>query len=258
LKTYQSALPAVPFFPALVASARKDALRRIPGVISILLALALPGIAQSQTISAVAGTGTSGFSGDGQSATLAKLTSPAHVALDSAGNLYIADTANHRIRKVSAGTGDISTVAGNGSLGFAGDDGAATSASLTFPEAVAVTPGGDLYISDTGNNRIRKVTASTGIITTVVGSGVVGFSGDGGPAISAALYYPSGIAVDAAGTIFFSDSFNHRVRTVAAVNGTISTLAGNGIAAFSGDGGAPASASLYFPSGLLLDSGGSL
>ena len=170
------------------------------------------GVSPSGIISTVAGSGTQGFSGDGGPATSASLNYPGSVAVDAAGNLYIADSQNDRIRKVSA-SGIISTVAGNGALGFSGDGGPASSASLLLPGGVAVDAAGNLYIADSQNDRIRKVSAS-GIISTVAGSGAQGFSGDGGPATSALLYGPFGVAVDAAGDLYIGDFHNYRIRKV--------------------------------------------
>ncbi len=174
-------------------------------------------------ITTVAGTGTQGYSGDGGAATSAQIRYPSSVALDASGNLYIAD-GNHRIRKVDASTGNISTVAGTGVQGFSGDNGPATSAQFNWPSGVAVDASGNLYIAD-GNNRIRKVDAATGIITTVAGTGTGGFSGDGGPATSAQLHYPRSVALDASGNLYIADWLNNRVRKVDAESGTISTIA---------------------------------
>ena len=160
-------------------------------------------------ISTVAGTGRWGFSGDGGPATSAQLNSLRGLAFDSAGNLYIADASNHRIRKVNA-AGVITTVAGGGSS--LGDGGAAVEARLSSPHGVAVDGAGNLYIADTFNDRIRKVDASTGIITTVAGTGVEEFSGDGGLATLAGLWTPSAVALDAAGNIYIADYSNHRIR----------------------------------------------
>src|SRR5439155_1415366 len=152
------------------------------------------------------------------------------------GNLYIGDQSNLRIRKVAAATGIITTVAGNGISTFAGDGGAATGASLFRPTGVALDAGGNLYIADTGNNRIRKVAAATGTITTVAGSG--SSLGDGGAATSASLCPPRGAAQDASGNLYIADTDNHRIRKVAAATGIITTVAGNGFYGFAGDGGA--------------------
>ncbi len=205
-------------------------------------------------VTTVAGNGTAGFSGDNGPATSAALNSPFDVAVDAAGNLFIADSANFRIRQVSAG-GVITTVAGNGTMGFSGDGGSATSASLYYPESVAVDTSGNLFIADAGNNRIRKV--SGGVITTVAGSATGGFSGDGGPATSASLDNPSGVAVDTSGNLFIADYVNNRIRKVSA-GGVITTVAGNGTAGFSGDGGPATSASLNGPVGVSVDTSGNL
>ncbi|MEE8062232.1 MAG: HYR domain-containing protein, partial [Gemmatimonadales bacterium] len=165
------------------------------------------------TLTVVAGNGTRGFSGDGGPATTAALNSPFGVAVDAAGNLFIADVINNRIRKVDT-SGIITTVAGNGTVGFSGDGGPATTAALAFPSGVAVDAAGNLFIADQINQRIRKVDTS-GIITTVAGNGTLGFSGDGGPATTAALANPLGVAVDAAGNLFIADSSNQRIRQVA-------------------------------------------
>jgi sugar lactone lactonase YvrE len=212
-------------------------------------------VSTSGTITTVAGNGTPGFSGDGGPATNASLASPTGVAVDAAGNLYIADAGNDRVRKVSA-SGTITTVAGTGTPGFSGDGGPATGAGLVYPSGVAVDAAGNLYIADTYNNRVRKVSAS-GTITTVAGNGTPGFSGDGGPATNASLASPSGVAVDAAGNLYIADPDNSRVRKVS-TSGTITTVAGNGTPGFSGDGGPATNASLFNPSGVAVDAAGNL
>jgi len=191
----------------------------------------------------VAGNGSPGYKGDGGLATSAEIANPAGVAVDRAGNVYIADAGNHRVRKVAL-DGVISTVAGNGDAGYLN------------PLGVAVDAAGSLYIADAANNRIRKV-GPGGAMSTVAGNGISGYSGDGGPATEASLNYPSGLAVDAAGNLFIADTYNQRIRKVA-VDGTISLVAGNGNAGYSDDGGAATSASLYVPVGVAVDVAGVL
>jgi uncharacterized protein (TIGR03437 family) len=182
-------------------------------------------------ISIVAGNGFFGFAGDNGPATSSQLNDPLGVAVDAAGNVYIADSYNARIREVSEGV--IATVAGNGSpYGFSGDGDPATSAQLNSPAGVAVDSVGDVYIADTANNRIRKV--SNGVITTVAGNGIAGFSGDNGPATSAELNLPSGIAVDSAGNLYIYDTYNSRIRKVS--NGVIATVAGGGTGGLGANG----------------------
>ncbi|TMB73578.1 MAG: hypothetical protein E6J52_11405, partial [Chloroflexi bacterium] len=205
------------------------------------------------TISTYAGSGSRGFSGDGGPAAAAQLNNPVGMALDPAGNLYIADNANNRIRKVTSG-GTISTYAGSGSFGFSGDGGPATDAQLGVPVGVALDPAGNLYIADHDNGRIRKVT-SGGTISTYAGSGSRGLSGDGGPATAAQLYSPHGVALDTAGNLYIADS--NRIRKVTP-GGTISTYAGTGTGPFSGDGGPATAAQLSSPAGVALDLTGNL
>ncbi|HXT46300.1 MAG TPA: hypothetical protein VN748_19675 [Pseudonocardiaceae bacterium] len=177
------------------------------------------------TITTVAGTGSAGFSGDGGPATSARLRTPEGVTVDSSGTLYIADYGNHRVRKVTRDE-VITTVAGTGSPGYGGDGGPATAAQLNRPCGVAVDDAGTLYITEWHHHRVRKVTPD-GMITTVAGTGNSGYSGDGGPASSAHLNTPSGVAVDNARTLYITDDFNHRVRQVTR-DGVITTVAGTG------------------------------
>ena len=206
-------------------------------------------------ISTVAGDGTYGYGGDGGPAVAAQLGNPADVALDGAGNLYIVDGHNNRIRKVDA-AGVITTVAGDGTRGFGGDGGPATAAYLDRPYGVALDGAGNLYIGDEGNERIRKVDAA-GVITTVAGDGTRGFGGDGGPATAAQLSFPHGVAVDGAGNLYIADMFNQRIRKVDAA-GVISTVAGDGTWGYGGDGGAAVAAQLAGPTNVALDDAGNL
>ncbi len=213
-------------------------------------------------ITTIAGTGTQGFSGDAGPAISATLDSPQGLALgntnDTANSLYIADTHNHRIRKLNLTTGIITTVAGTGTPGFSGDNTQATSAQLNLPTAIALDTSNNLYLADTGNHRIRQIDATTGIITTIAGTGTQGFSGDRGPATSAAIDSPTGLALDASNNLYLADTHNHRIRRIDAATGIITTTAGTGAPGFSGDAAAATSANLALPHGLTIDSTGNL
>ena len=207
--------------------------------------------AKAQIIGRVAGTGTNGYTGDGVSATTSGLNNPGKAVVDAAGNVYIADKANSLIRKVNT-SGIITTIAGTvGSIGFNGDGAAATAAILNNPLSVGLdASGNNLYIADFGNNRIRKVNFSTGIITTVAGS-TSGFGGDGGAATAANLSQPTDVTLDAAGNIYICDYANHHIRKVNPA-GIISSIAGTS-GGFAGDGGAATAAQLYAPNGVCVD-----
>ncbi len=210
----------------------------------------------SGLVMTVTGTGIAGFSGDGGASIAAQLDTPTGIALDTKGNLYIADSHNHRIREVINGT--ISTFAGIGTPGFAGDGGQATAAQLALPSAVAIDANGRLLIADTNNQRIRAV--ANGVITTVVGDGEELFAGDGGPATAASLDQPTGLAVDSAGNLYIADRHNQRIRVVNTI-GTITTLAGSGsglAGSFSGDGASAASATLAKPTSVSVDAAGNV
>jgi trimeric autotransporter adhesin len=197
--------------------------------------------------------------GDGGPATQADLDSPSALALDGAGNLYIADSGDSRVREVSSTTGMISTVVGTGVAGYFGDNIAAAQAELNHPNGIAVDTAGNLYIADTGNNLIREVDATSGVIRTVAGvaGAAAGYNGDNIPAIAATLNTPTGIAVDFTGQIYFSDQLNHRIRKINAA-GIISTLAGNGTSGLFGDGDLASNAEFNSPAGIALDHEGHL
>lgn len=204
-------------------------------------------------ITSVAGNGTQGYSGDNDQATAARLTLPQGVRLDSAGNLYI--SGHSTVRKVGA-NGVITTVAGTGAQGYSGDNGSATSAQLNNPAASALDSTGNLYIADNWNHRVRKV-ATSGIITTVAGTGVAGYSGDNGPATAAQLNYPVDLIVDRFDNIYIADQANHRIRKLTK-DGRITTVAGTGTADYAGDGNAARTSRLNGPSGLAFDAAGNL
>jgi len=216
--------------------------------------------AQSPIIITVAGTDTFGYSGDGGTGTAAKLYNPRGVTVDGSGNIYIADFDNAVIRKVNT-AGVISTVAGNGIVGYSVDSGVATTAELNHPNGLAVDAFGNIYIADMNNQIIRKVNTS-GIITTVAGSYYVPspfgyYSGDGGPATAAQLFNPSSLTIDVWGNMYIADGSNNVVREVNTV-GIISTIAGNNTIGYGGDGGAATAASLWWPSEVALDRSGNI
>ena len=199
------------------------------------------------TITTYAGTNVSGGTGDHGLAIDAQLANPTGLTLDAAGNLYIADTGNSRIRIVTKATGDITSLSTGNFI-------------LSSPKGVAVDAAGNVYIADTNNSRVLKVAPSGSITktTTVAGTSVIGFSGDGGPATSAQLAYPSSLAVDAAGNIYIADSYNQRIRRVSAATGIITTVAGTKFSGYTGDGGSSTSAELSFPRVVLLDPSGNI
>ncbi len=209
-------------------------------------------------MSAAAGTGGNGFNGDGKAATNADLSHPYGVAVDSAGNLFITDNGNNRIREVGT-NGIIHTIAGNGSASYGGDGGPATNASLDLlfsgyaSRGVVLDTNGNLFIADTANNRIREV-GTNGVITTVAGKGGQSFSGDGGPATNAYLASPTALAMDGNGNLFIADTINRRIREID-TNGIINTVAGGG----TGDlGGAATNDDLLEPYGVTVDAGGNV
>jgi hypothetical protein len=205
-----------------------------------------------------AGNGTAGNTGDDGPAAAAELNSPSGLAVDSAGDVFIADYADNVVREVVKTSGEIITVAGNGIAGYRGDHGPATSAELDGPRGLAVDSAGDLFIADSNNNVVRKVVKGTGVIITYAGDGTAGFSGDGGPATSAELNSPRGLDLDPAGNLFIADMANNVIREVILATGTIITVAGDGTAGYAGDYGPATSAELNQPTGVVVDSSGDL
>ncbi len=226
--------------------------KSVLGISLFLLPLAF---GQYYNISTIAGSGQRQFAGAGNSALNARLVSPGYVAADFAGNVFVSDTYYNQVYRIGL-DGIITLVAGIGQQGFSGDNGPATVARLDAPRGLAVAPDGTLYIADGNNSRIRAV-SPTGTITTYAGGGAGARTGDNGPATAAGLGAPAGLAIDSAGNLFVSQSGVHVVRRISA-SGTITTVAGNGTGAFSGDGGPATSASLFRPAGIKVDSTGSL
>ena len=229
-----------------------------PKHLSVLIALFLLSTfrpANGQTIFTVAGMSSGGYSGDGGPATLAALRNQQGIAVDAAGNIFIADYGNSVIRKVDV-YGIITTVAGNGMASDGGDGGPATAAELNYPTDVAVDDVGNIYIADSWNSAIRKVNTS-GIISTIAGYGTAGFSGDGGAATAAKLNFPAGVAVDRSGNVFIADTRNNRIRMITA-SGTISTVAGSDSSGYGGDGGPAITAKLSQPNNVTTDTFGNM
>jgi sugar lactone lactonase YvrE len=227
---------------AYIADSKNLRIRKIPSVASV-----------GPSISTVAGNGVYSFSGDGGQANKAQMNLPHGVAVGVDGSVYVSDSANNVVRKIAV-NGAISTIAGNGSAGFGGDAGNGPAAQLNAPEGVAVDGLGNVYIADSANNRVRKV-ASTGTITTFAGTGTAGSAGDNGPAASAQLNAPFGLALDAAGNLYVTEFGGNRVRKISAT-GAISTVAGNGVAGYAGDGSQAANAQLSGPKAVAADAAG--
>ena len=201
---------------------------------------------QNWIITTAVGTGERGFAGDGGPAARAMLNGPFDIGFDPAGNLYFSDTFNHRIRRVDAASGIVTTVAGRGEAGYSGDGGPAVEAHLNEPYGIAVDRSGNLYVADRHNHGVRRIDGASGIVSTVAGNGSAGFAGDGGPAARAGLVEPNGLAFDPTQQLLFiADVADNRVRVVDLAAGTIATFAGTGEAAHTGDGG-PAQAAAVF------------
>ncbi|HNG94816.1 MAG TPA: IPT/TIG domain-containing protein, partial [Acidobacteriota bacterium] len=207
------------------------------------------------------------YLGDGDNQRNAILNRPSCVATDSKGNLFITDTYSHRIRRIDAQTGIITTIAGTGRQGFSGDGGPALVAQLAYPLGLTVSSQGNVFVLDLGNQRVRRINLNTGIISTVAGNGKVGFSGDNGPAQSASLSVGGlssnfqtggGIGVDQAENLFIADIENHRIRRVDAESGIIKTIVGTAKVEFSGDGGLGTQADVFFPTNVAIDQNGNL
>ncbi len=216
----------------------------------LLLILLFPFAASAQIITTVAGNGILGYSGDGDSALKAKFHLPGKVVVDHKGNLYIADSWGHRVRRVDAVTKIITTIAGTGTPGYNGDNIPADSAQLNDPCGLALDSSGNLYIADIFNSRIRKIDANTGIISTYAGNGRIGFFGDGGLADTSTLKYPGYICFDNRNNLIISDGQNWRIRKVDAITHIITTIAGNGIFGYNGDGINADSAEIKWPEGI--------
>ncbi len=222
----------------------------------VFMAVCLGNTAMAQIVNTYAGTGTGGFAGDGGQATAARINQDIIIATDAANNVYIADYANNRIRKVTASTGIITTIAGTGSASFSGDGGAATAATLNGPSGVAVDGSGNVYIADVNNNRVRIVNTS-GVINTFAGTGTGSFSGDGGPATAATLNAPGRVFCDPAGNVYVSDRNNYRIRKIN-TSLVITTFAGNGSSSYGGDGGPATAASFGIPYCMAIDASANL
>ena len=241
----------------VVISLMKRIILALAGLVPASLALNAPAFAQQFIVSTVAGNPTvQGFFGDGQAATIGQFSRPTRVAVDSKGNLFIADYYNFAIRQVTAADGKISTLAGDGTSGFTGDGGVGTAAQISDVHGIAVDGSGNVYVADTSNNRIRKID-SKGVITTFAGNGTRGYSGDNDTAVKAAIYFPAGLAVDGSGNVFVADYGSYTVRKIA-TDGKISTVAGTGTWGASGDGGPASKALLASPGALALDKAGNL
>jgi streptogramin lyase len=210
------------------------------------------------TLFTIAGIGVPGYAGDGGPATLATFANPTGVVMDTAGNLFITEEYNNIVRKINRVTGQVSTVCGTGTGGYAGDGGPATAAMLDQPGGLCLDKAGNIYIADKNNNRIRKVDRTTGIISTYAGNGTFGYSGDGGAADATKLAFPRGVSIDTLGNIYIADFGNHRVRKVDAISGNISTVAGTGSPGYAGNNGPAIAARLTDPHGVYVSRRGNL
>jgi len=211
--------------------------------------------ANAQTISTIAGDSIRGYSGDGGPATSAELNTTNGITVDNKGNIFFSDAINNRIRRIDK-SGIITTVAGIGVVGYSGDGGLATAAELNVPGGLAIDRSGNIFFADTYNQRIRMID-TLGIITTVAGNGTSGYLGDGGPATLAEFTAPLGLALDSTGNIYIADCFNYRIRKID-ISGNISTVAGNGIAGYTGDSMQATSTEINHPWGVTIDRAGNI
>jgi sugar lactone lactonase YvrE len=212
-------------------------------------------ITSAGVISTVAGTGTAGNGASGNSATATNLNGPSGVAVDSSGNLYIADTNNNLIRKVDLSTGILTTFGGTGASAFSGDGGVATAAGFYKPQGLYLDSSGNLFVCDTSNHAVRKIAVSTATVSTVAGNGTYGSGGDDGLATGAVLSGPTDVVANSGGDLFIADPSNNVIRKVTASTGKITTIAGTGVAGYSGDGSSATSAELDQPTGLVFLNG---
>ncbi len=223
-----------------------------------MLLLAAVSARSQAIITNIAGNGITQYIGDGFPATDLSLAVPSGICMHATtGDLYIADYAVARVRKLTPG-GTISTYGGNGTLGFGGDGGPATNAQLREPTGTALDATGNLYITEEYNNRVRRIDAATGIISTIAGSGAGGYGGDGGNALLAAMEQPAGLCIDKWNNMYIADRGNHRIRRVDAATGIITTVAGNGLSGYGGDSGPATAAMLSSPMGVCTDTAGNL
>jgi hypothetical protein len=222
----------------------------------LILFFFFPPFSIAQNITTIAGTGVAGYNGDGIAATAAQINLPNGLAIDAAGNLYIGELVSQRIRKIDVITGLISTIAGTGTGGYNGDGILAVNAQINNPTALVFDANGDLFFSDRFNHRVRKITMSTGIISTVAGTGTNGYNGDGIAAAVAQINYPNNVSFDANGDLFIADWQNYRVRKVDINTGIISTIAGTGVSGYNGDGIAATTAQLGGPAAIIFDNAG--
>ena len=217
-----------------------------------------PGPAAPSLLTIYAGNNHAGLATSGVPATSALTNEPDSGAFDANGNFYFSDGGNCVIREIVTATGIINTVVGNGTCGFSGNSGPATAAELNFPQGIAIDPSGNLFIADINNNVIRRVDATTKVITTYAGTGATGSTGDGGPASQATFEFPQGVGTDTNGNLFIVDSGNNKIRMVDVGTQVITTVVGTGVFNYTGDGGLATAATMQAPGGVIVDSAGNL